>query len=143
MKADWGKIQAEYVTGIMSMRDLAAAHGIKAAGLMARAVKEGWDELRKQHQTKVSTEAIQAAESDKAEELRIFNAQCIEAARLIRQKSWEMLGVGGNSPQDIRALASAIESAQKIGRLALGATTDNADLNLNIPQLEVEFVSTK
>jgi hypothetical protein len=54
-----------------------------------------------------------------------------------------MLGVGGNSPQDIRALASAIESAQKIGRLALGATTDNADLNLNIPQLEVEFVSTK
>lgn len=140
MKADWGKLQAEYITGIMSLRELAANHDIKPATVMARAAKGKWDDLRKQHQAKISSEAIQAAEIDKTEELRIFNQQCVEAARMIRQKSWEMLGVGGNSPQDIRALASAIESAQKIGRLALGATTDNADLNLNIPQLEVEFV---
>ena len=143
MKADWAKIQVEYVTGIMSLRDLAEAHGIKAAGVLARAVKENWDELRKQHQSKVVTQAIKEAEIDKTEELRLFNAQCLEAARTIRQKAWEMMGAGGNSPQDMRALASSIESAQKIGRLALGATTDNADLNLNLPQLEVEFIKAK
>ena len=143
MKADWGKLQAEYITGIMSLRDLADSHSIKAAGVMARAAKEGWDDLRKQHQAKISTAAIKSAEIDKTEELRLFNQQCLDAARLIRQKSWELLGAGGNSPQDIRALASAMESAQKMGRLALGATTDNADLNLNIPQLEVEFVRAK
>jgi hypothetical protein len=143
VKADWAKLQAEYITGIMSLRDLATNHGIKAAGVMARAAKEGWDDLRKQHQAKVSTEAIQSAEVDKAEELRLFNAQCLEAARLIRQKAWEMMGQGGNSPQDMRALASSIESAQKIGRLALGATTDNSDLNLNLPALEVEFVKAE
>ena len=46
-----------------------------------------------------------------------------------------------NFPADLRALASAVDTAQKIGRLALGASTENATVSTReLPASVDEFV---
>ena len=128
MAADWAKIKLEYVNGTMTLRDLAATHKIKAAGVMAKAAKEKWKDERKQLSAKVSKEAGAAIVEERAEELAKFNKDDLRAAKLIRAKAGNMLSAE-LSPQDLSALARVFEAAQKIGRLALGATTENTEIN--------------
>ena len=106
------------------MRDLAGKHGIKAAGVMRRAAKEGWDAERKQLSASVSKAAGTILADNRVDELAKFNADDLKMARAIRAKAAQMMA-NLQSPQDLRALAGAVDTAQKVGRLALGAATEN------------------
>lgn len=131
MASDWAKIRLEYINGTMSLRDLAKTHKIKAAGIMAKAAKQKWEEERKQLSAKISKAAGDIIAETRAEELSKFNKTDLKAATQIRAKAGSML-VRDMSPQDLNSLASVFEKAQKIGRLALGATTENTEVaNLN------------
>lgn len=46
VKADWEALQGKYVTGRMSMKDLAAEAGISVSQLRAHARAEGWQGKR-------------------------------------------------------------------------------------------------
>lgn len=140
MATDWTKLRLEYVHGTVTMRELAEKHGIKAAGLMRRAAKEGWDAQRKQESAKVSKAAWEALGETRAEELAKFNADDLKMARAIRAKAAQMMA-SASTPSDLRALASAVDTAQKVGRLALGATTENTSvMTRELPASVDEFV---
>lgn len=120
-RANWPALRVEYINGTMSQRELAAAHGINASGLMARAAKEKWEDERKQKQAAISSAAQEKLTEERTDQLAKFNEDDLKVARAIRGKAAQMMG-GVGSPQDLRALASAMEIAQKIGRTALGLT---------------------
>ena len=129
MATDWVKLRTEYVTSSITQRELAEKHGIKAAGVMARAApaREGWDELRKQESAKVSKAVLEASVPDRANEMEKFNADDLRMARAIRAKAAQMMA-GTTTPQDLSALARAVDVAQKVGRLALGVSTENSQV---------------
>lgn len=140
MSADWGAIRTEYVHGTDTMRDLADKHGIKAAGLMRRAAKEGWDAERKQKSAEVSKAASANLTGSRVDELTKFSADDLKMARAIRAKAAQMLQ-SANTPADLRALAGAVDTAQKVGRLALGASTENSTvMTKELPASVDDFV---
>ena len=136
MATDWASLQIEYVHGTMTMRDLADSHSIKAAGVMRRAANEKWEAKRKQESSRVSKAASAKIGDKKIDDLAEFNEADLKIAKAMRmqvavhirnaQESKEVM-----SPADIRTLASAHEAAQRIGRLALGVSTDKLSYSDN------------
>lgn len=127
MATDWTALKLEYVHGTDTMRSLADKHKIKAAGVMARAVKEGWDVARKQEQAKASTIANASLGDLRAIQLAEFNEADLKMAKNLRAMVTKQIqkSQGDLEPAQIRALAGAASEAQRIGRLALGAETEN------------------
>jgi len=134
MAANWSKIKLDYINGTMSLRELAKSFKIKSAGVMAKAAKEKWEDERKQLSAKISKAAGDVIADVRAEELSKFNKDDLRAAKGIRAKAGNMLNVT-LSPQDLSALARVFEAAQKIGRLALGATTESTELTTINPMV--------
>lgn len=140
MATDWTAIKLEYVNGHMSQRELADKHGINAAGLMKRASKEQWEAERQQKSAEVSKVAQDQLFEDRAAQLMKFNEDDLKMARAIRLQAVTMLKVVG-SPSELRAIASAADIAQRIGRLALGAETENKIVtSLLLPASVDEFI---
>ena len=138
--SDWTTIRTEYVHGADTMRELADKHGIKASGLMRRAAKEGWDAERKQKSAAVSRAASDVLTDTRVDALIQFNADDLKMARAIRAKAARMMG-DDLTPQDLRALAGSVDMAQKVGRLALGASTENSSVTTKeLPASVDEFV---
>lgn len=127
MATDWTKLRIEYVTSSITLRELAEKHGIKAAGVMRRAANEQWESVRKQESAKVIMASLSASVPERASELEKFNAEDLALANLIRAKARDMLDDAA-SPSDLKALSGAIDTAQKVGRLALGAATENTSV---------------
>lgn len=125
---NWPAIRLEYVHGTETMRALAKKHGINAAGLMKRAEREGWDAERQQLSATVSKTASDALVESRIDELTKFNEADLRIAKALREKAEAMM-LTAEAPSDLRALAGAIDVAQKVGRLALGATTGNTGLS--------------
>lgn len=139
-QTDWPALKLEYVNSTMSLRELAERHGIKAAGVMGRAVKEGWDAARKQKQAEVSAAAQEQLTASRIDELAAFNEADLKMARAIRAKAAQMMQQGQSlSPAELRSVASAADTAQKIGRLALGAeTARTVNDNRSLPPIKDE-----
>lgn len=140
VKTDWPALKLEYVNSALSLRELAERHGIKSAGVMGRAVKEGWDAARKQKQAEVSAAAQEQLTASRIDELAAFNEADLKMARAIRAKAAQMMQQGQSlSPAELRSVASAADTAQKIGRLALGAeTARTVNDNRSLPPIKDE-----
>jgi ABC-type ATPase with predicted acetyltransferase domain len=128
MKTDWAALRIEYVHSSITMRALAEKHGINAAGVLRRAAKEGWDAERKNEAAKVISASSAVITESRIDELVKFNQDDIKVARAIRSKAAQMLQKA-DTPAALRSLASAFDTAQKIGRLALGASTENSNVS--------------
>lgn len=129
MAANWTAIRTAYIHGTDTMRELASKHGIKAAGLMRRAANEGWDAERKRQSAEISKAASATLTDSRTSELARFNADDLRMARAIRSKAAQMMAAT-TTPADLRALAGAVDTAQRVGRLALGASTENSSLTI-------------
>ncbi len=125
---DWPALRREYVNGSLQLKELAEKHGLKAVTVRVRAHREDWESERNAVQRAVTQVAQTRLTEDRATALARFNDDDLKVARAIRGKAASMLATA-KSPADLRALASAMGEAQKIGRLALGATTDNTGLS--------------
>lgn len=121
---DWPALRREYVNGSLQLKELAEKHGLKAVTVRVRAHREDWESERNAVQRAVTQVAQTRLTEDRATALARFNDDDLKVARAIRGKAASMLATA-KSPADLRALASAMGEAQKIGRLALGATTGN------------------
>ena len=136
MATDWAALKVEYVNSALTYGELAERHGLKAGTVRQRANREGWNDSRNavsQFVTKVATEQIT---ENRVDELIKFNAEDLATAKAIRNKAIAMMD-GIESPSDLRALAGAVDVAQKVGRLALGASTENsAQTHRELPTLE-------
>lgn len=127
-KPDWLAVKLEYINSSKSIRQLAQEFGVGESAAKRRSTKEGWDSERKKQNQKVTEVAQKVTTVTRAQELAKFNEDDVRVAKAIRVKAAAMMQQA-TSPQEIRALALAFDTAQKIGRLALGATTDNTGLS--------------
>ena len=125
MATDWNLLRVEYVTSSITMRELADKHGINASGIMRRAANEKWESERKKESAKVITASLESSVIDRSAELEAFNAEDLAMAKAIRAKASAMMEET-TTPQDLKALSGAIDTAQKVGRLALGANTESS-----------------
>lgn len=125
---DWPALRREYVNGSLQLKELAEKHGLKAGTVRVRAHREDWESERNAVLHAVTQVAQARLTEDRATALAKFNEDDVKVARAIRAKAASMLSTV-KGPADLRALAAAMGEAQKIGRLALGATTDNTGLS--------------
>lgn len=140
MATDWAAIRLEYVHGTETMRELADRHGINPAGLMKRAAREQWEAERQQKSAEVSKAVSGVLVEARIDELSRYNAEDLEAAKAIRARALAMLD-DATSPNDLRALSGAVDTASKVARLALGASTENSTVTTkDLPSSVDEFV---
>ena len=140
MAADWAAIRLEYVHGTETMRELAGKHNINAAGLMKRAAKEQWEAERQQKSAEVSKAVSGALVEARIDELSQYNAEDLAVAKMIRARAKAMIA-DGMSPNDLRALGGAFDTASKVARLALGASTENSTVTTKeLPASVDDFV---
>jgi len=124
MATDWKALRVEYVNGAMTYKELAQKHGLKDGTVRQRAHREDWEQERNALSQAVTQAAQTRLSESRSSQLARFNEDDLRVARAIRAKAASMLATAQH-PADLRALASAMDTAQKIGRLALGATTGN------------------
>ncbi|HEX8893363.1 MAG TPA: hypothetical protein VF783_08565 [Terriglobales bacterium] len=86
------------------------------------ASRERWAEERALRGVRVSEKVLAAAEINQVEELAAFDSDCLRQARQVIGTVNIVLSQH-RRPYELCALARAFESAQRIGRLALGAST--------------------
>ena len=133
---DWPAIRLEYVNGSMTYAELAERHALKPGTVRQRGNREGWEEQRNATTRHVTQAAQGELTETRVAELAEFNRADLDLARKIRERAVQMLAEDMTtdeatgepvalSPRDLNAIAKAAESAQKVGRLALGVSTDN------------------
>ena len=136
----YAALRAEFVAGMMSVAELARAHDTPEKPLQLAATRQGWQALRAERikneesaRRNAEIAAITAAAESEAEERaqarrdadrrhrELAMALQGEVSRAIRAA--RKAGEPQSAPA-IRALAGALESAQRIERLALGMNTE-------------------
>jgi DNA-binding MurR/RpiR family transcriptional regulator len=136
MAIDWTAFKVEYVNSAMTYRELSEKYGVKEATVRKRVNREGWNDARHAVSQFVTSAATEQITENRVDELTKFNEQDLETAKAIRNKAIEMMGQI-DTPSDLRALAGAVDVAQKVGRLALGASTENSAQTIReLPTLE-------
>jgi len=125
--ADWPALKSEYVNTAIQYKELAEKHGMKSGTIRQRAMREGWVKERGAAVKTIAAVVDLKVGLSRAQELMSFNSDDVKVAKAIRAKAAKMLQ-NASSPHELRALSGAFESAQKIGRLALGASTENSSV---------------
>ena len=126
--SDWEKIKFEYTHSVISVGALAKKHGVLENTLFKRLTREGWQELRIKSEQEMFSRAAATVARERVVELSSFNADDLKVARGIRAKVAALLSTAPDktlTATELRQLAGAAEVAQRMGRLALGASTDN------------------
>lgn len=101
-------------------QELAEKFKVNFVSLRRHASKEGWTEQRKLFQAKVQNLRTEKRSEIMASESAQFDSDCLKIARAALGKIVQELK--GEGPAD--KSMSALEKAQKIGRLAMGETTE-------------------
>ncbi|HSV47457.1 MAG TPA: hypothetical protein VLJ58_16830 [Ramlibacter sp.] len=128
---DWTALRLAFVNGAMTLVELARAHGINDSTMRARANREDWQAQRNEAQRAATAQAQAAITESRADQLREFNDADLRVARALRAMVARRLNNAAANPDeplraaDLRALAAAAHEAQRIGRLALGISTEN------------------
>ena len=103
--ADWSKIKAEYIRSGISTRELAEKHNVPYSQVNCHCKREGWVELRKQKQSKITQRMVDACATKEANEaIKIYEVadQAIEVIR-------GMLMNADLSPSDVRSLTGSLK----------------------------------
>lgn len=128
-----------YINSAKTLREVAESFGIKSAGVMRRAAKEGWEAERKQESAKVSKAAQVEMTKERTSRLARFNEQDIKIAEAIKAKAARMLNGEGLDDRMLANLTRVFDGAQKIGLLALGAATENHSVTTReLPPVSVD-----
>ena len=146
MATDWEKLRAEYVNGCMTFAELADTNGLKPATVRQRATREGWNDERHTLSRAVTQASQERMTTVRVDELAKSNEDNIKLVRAVRsQIAKHFTSAQGNAatiqPAELDVLMRAVERAQKVERLALGASTENNQLTgANGGPIEVKSV---
>jgi transposase-like protein len=125
-RIDWPAVKSAYVNGNETFAQVAVRHNLNANSLRRRAAREHWTTARAARADSLFEKVTERSVIDAAQELASYNAGDLRIAKELRDLVMQRLQNGSNlSPCDIRQLAGAIESVQRVARLSLGASTDN------------------
>jgi hypothetical protein len=121
-------IRLEYVNGSMSAKELAAKHGLPPRGLEKRVTRYNWSDERRKVALEAANRAQATITDQRAKELADWNTDDVRLARALRSQVARTLhALTQNNrvvgTETLRNLTIAAEATQRIGRLALGAST--------------------
>lgn len=127
-------LRVEFINGAMTLKELADAHGVNYAGLRKAASRGEWMAERNSLSHKVTSEATQAQTEARISELSQFNKDDLAMAKALRGMAAAVINQAQAQKralplEEIQRIARIAAEAQKIGRLALGASTDNHELS--------------
>jgi hypothetical protein len=128
---DWVAAKQEYATSDMSLKEIAAKHGCHHKAVERRSALDGWAQARGSFRDEVGRRAQALQSESRAHKLKEWNDADLKIARVLRSRVANRLNKLAQTPDieddltELRTLAGVVESTQRIGRLALGATTDN------------------
>lgn len=125
---NWVELRKEYEASGMTQQDFADKYGIPYGTLRNRIYTDGgWTQSKKAAEKraveKAREQAVNRASVELATAFSKSNNKDVNAADRITAKALAFLELVERA-SDIAAIATAIEKAQKIRRLALGMTTD-------------------
>ncbi len=136
---DWLAIQTEFITGI-EYAELSEKHKVKEATIRQRAKRGDWSQQRHSASQAVTEKAIDSIIDIKADLLAKLNETDLSAAQSLRDKANELMQ-SVTTANELKALSGTFDIAQKISRLALGASTENSTVtNKELPASVDEFV---
>ena len=125
MRPNWKKIRYDYITSTKSYRDLANEYGVSFNTLAKRAKREGWSNLRKNNDHKVTLETL--AVHNQSEVQR--NLGIIETADILLERLNQFIDM--NPDMDIRDL-------RQCGML-LSVLKESKNLNADIREQEAKI----
>lgn len=131
-RTDWEAAKLGFLNGTMSPAEHAATHGVTVDAMRARVARGKWFAERLAVSQAAAAVAQARMTKSKAAELAEFDAADARMSQALRMVAARMLHDGSQpgkrklTPSEARTIASLAESAQKIGRLALGGATDNS-----------------
>lgn len=125
MRPNWKKIRYDYITSTKSYRDLANEYSVSFNTLAKRAKREGWSDLRKNNDHKVTLETL--AVHNQSEIQR--NLGIIETADILLERLNQFIDM--NPDMDIRDL-------RQCGML-LSVLKDSKNLNADIREQEAKI----
>jgi hypothetical protein len=157
-RIDWSAAKAAYVNdSTLTLRQIAERYGASETAVHNRSSREQWTQARTQKAQMLFSQATQRAIDVAADELSKWNEQDLLLAKALRAQVGKKLQAASKlqadeatatttmESRDIRSLALAAESAQRIARLALGASTENALMGSSpiegMPGIDVEVLS--
>lgn len=132
---DWNAVRLAYIHSAKSLAVIAKEFGLTADACEKRAEREEWTRLRREASESVSAAASAKIEAERAQALAEWNDADLTVAKSLRGQVAKAIrfaqaeGQPALTPVQIRALVNAAEGVQRIGRLALGATTENTGLS--------------
>jgi DNA-binding MurR/RpiR family transcriptional regulator len=133
-KTDWNAVRMRYVQSNKTLAEVATEFGIHHAGVEKRAHREGWTDERQKLADSVRQQATSELVTQRAKELSKLNEDNLRVARAVQAQIGRHLQESQQNNQliasrELRQLAGALAEVQKVARLALGASTDNHELN--------------
>jgi transposase-like protein len=133
---DWDAIRVEYVSTRISIAKLAAKHGVSENALEKRASKGQWADARRRMAEEIVHSADSALIARAVDALTEFNDADVKVAQALRAQVTRNINEAQAAcktlpPKTIEALARAAVNAQRIGRLALGMSTENSSVSLD------------
>jgi hypothetical protein len=125
-RTNWAAARQGYVTSDQTLGEIAAQYGCSEQAIKRRSMLDRWTDARNAFRRAVNQKADAAQAESRAHKLKEWNDNDLKFARAIRGQAAKVLAtVEDGDISTLRNLASIVESTQRIGRLALGATTDN------------------
>ena len=137
--ADWEKIEGQYRAGFMSLRDIAAEHGITEGAIRKRAKRDGWERdltsrIQAEAESKVAKvaarEAAKHSPEGRAKERVIVEAnaqviadavlgqrQDVSRARGVVQKLFSQLEAQMDGAEDLERLSDLVARADEDGNV--------------------------
>ena len=120
---DWESIKQAYIGSKQTAPEIAKIFGLSASAVEKKCAKEGWTEERKKLALEHEHRALNRHHINysRLSAIKNFCEADLKVAKEIRDKISKALSKDEDlDPKDLRALASAHESAQRVGRIALG-----------------------
>lgn len=128
---DWSVIESLYINDNTTTHQQLADRFNKPLGTIKnRATKGKWLEKRNLKQANVIQKATEKATKSQIEIASKFNEDDIKLSQLLKSKVVGLLNSDNDlTPTELNACANTLATSQKIGRLALGLSTDNSMLS--------------
>lgn len=126
------RLKLEFVNGTMTLRALADKHGVSYTSIRQWASRYEWSKARNDISHAITKKAFASQVKTRIEELTQFNSDDLKMAKALRAGAASLMNKYSQeqkiSLEDLSKIARIVADAQKIGRLALGASTDNAGI---------------
>jgi hypothetical protein len=115
---------------MLTLDDIAAKYRVKPGAVYAQAARDKWTDARNERAKILLEKVREKSVLNAVEELSQYNTEDLLAAKKIRVLAAKHMLNPKIEPKDVRSLAGAVESAQRIARLALGASTENTETRM-------------